>query len=107
SRAAMLRLRGPFLDEILAEAIGAIGLDEAQSSTLRRRFSAALRERFPAPTEETLAGGLANTIAGRIANYFDLHGGAYAVDAACASSLVAVADAANLLALGEVDAVLV
>jgi enediyne polyketide synthase len=107
SRAALLRLRAPFLDEILAEAIGAIGLDEAQSSTLRKRFSAALRERFPAPTEETLAGGLANTIAGRIANYFDLHGGAYAVDAACASSLVAVADAANLLTLGAVDAVLV
>jgi enediyne polyketide synthase len=107
SRAAMLRLRAPFLDEILAEAIAATGLDEAQSGSLRRRFSAALRERFPTPTEETLAGGLSNTIAGRIANYFDLRGGAYAVDAACASSLVAVADAANLLALGEVDAVLV
>jgi enediyne polyketide synthase len=107
SRAAMLRLRAPFLDEILAQAIGAIGLDDEQSRDLRRRFGTTLRERFPAPTEETLAGGLANTIAGRIANYFDFRGGAYSVDAACASSLVAVADAANLLALGQADTVLV
>jgi enediyne polyketide synthase len=107
SRAAMLRLRGPFLDEVLAQAVGAIGLDAEQSRDLRREFSTRLRARFPAPTEETLAGGLANTIAGRIANYFDFRGGAYSVDAACASSLVAVADAANLLALGQVDTVLV
>src|SRR5262249_29466495 len=82
TRAALLRLRAPFLDDLLADAIGATGLDEAQSFAIRKRFNAALRERFPAPTEETLAGGLANTIAGRIANYFDLRGGAYAVDAA-------------------------
>lgn len=107
SRAAMLRLRAPFLDELLAEAARAAGLDTEQSIALRRRFAVALRDRFPTPHEETLAGGLANTIAGRVANYFDLHGGAYCVDAACASSLVALADAANLLTNGEIDAAIV
>jgi enediyne polyketide synthase len=107
SRAALLRLRAPFLDEILAEAGEACGLDDDRARELRRHFGAILRGRFPEPTEESLAGALANTIAGRIANHFDLHGGAYSVDGACASSLVAVADAANLLALGQVDAVLV
>jgi enediyne polyketide synthase len=107
SRAALLRLRAPFLDDVLAEAIGEASLDDDQSRDLRRRFSTILRGRFPDPTEESLAGALANTIAGRIANHFDLRGGAYSVDGACASSLVAVADAANLLVLGQVDAVLV
>jgi enediyne polyketide synthase len=107
SRAAMLRLRSPFLDALLADAANASGIDEGQSTELRRRFLAALRNCFPAPQEETLAGGLANTIAGRVANYFDLAGGAYSVDAACASSLVALAHAADLLSLDAVDAVVV
>jgi enediyne polyketide synthase len=66
-----------------------------------------MRSRFPDPNEDSLAGGLANTIAGRIANHFDLRGGAYSVDGACASSLVALADAANLLISEQADAVLV
>ena len=36
SRAALLRLRAPFLDEVLTEAIGAVGLDDNQSGDLRR-----------------------------------------------------------------------
>ncbi|MDX0527559.1 SDR family NAD(P)-dependent oxidoreductase [Sinorhizobium medicae] len=107
SRASLLRLRAPFLDELVAEAAKRTGLPGDQSAVLRSHFLAELRGRFPEPTEDSLAGGLANTIAGRIANYFDLHGGAYTVDGACASSLVAVADAATLLASDEVDAVIV
>jgi enediyne polyketide synthase len=106
SRASMLRLRWPFLDALLAEAAADAALDESQSAGLRERFATILRQRLPAPQEETLAGGLANTIAGRIANYFDLHGGAYSVDAACASSLVALANAADLLARDDIDAVI-
>jgi enediyne polyketide synthase len=107
SRAATLRLRAPFLDDLLAAAARDGGVDEATAIDVRQRFAAALRARFPDPQEETLAGGLANTIAGRIANVFDLHGGAYVVDAACASSLVAVADACELLASHRADAVIV
>ncbi len=107
SRASMLRLRWPFLDGLLAEAVGDIALDAAQSTALRERFAALIRQRLATPQEETLAGGLANTIAGRIANHFDLHGGAYTVDAACASSLVAIANAVDLLAKATVDTVIV
>lgn len=107
SRAGLLRMRGPFLDGLIAEVAAGAGLGEKSVGELRSRFIALLREKLPAPTEDSLAGGLANTIAGRIANYFDLGGGAYSVDGACASSLVAVADAANLIVTEQADAVLV
>ncbi|MER8470454.1 SDR family NAD(P)-dependent oxidoreductase [Mesorhizobium sp. M1328] len=107
SRAAMLRHRLPFLDTMLANAVEAEGLESTVGARLRQAFGREIRGRFPAPNEDSLAGGLANTIAGRIANHFDLRGGAYTVDGACASSLVAVADAANLLASHQADAVVV
>jgi len=107
SRAALLRLRLPFLEEVLDQASDAEGFPLDTATRLRDRFAAGLRSHFPDPNEDSLAGGLANTIAGRIANHFDLGGGAYSVDGACASSLVALADAANLLVSGQVDAVVV
>ncbi|MCW5691802.1 MAG: SDR family NAD(P)-dependent oxidoreductase [Pseudolabrys sp.] len=107
SRAALLRLRLPFLDDLLAEAIAAEKIADVAAARLRAQFAATLRQAFADPNEDSLAGGLANTIAGRIANHFDLHGGGYSVDGACASSLVAVADAGNLLITGQADAVLV
>ncbi|WP_192384025.1 type I polyketide synthase [Mesorhizobium silamurunense] len=107
SRAAMLRHRLPFLDAMLANAVQIEGLEATVGLRLRQAFGAEVRKKFPPPNEDSLAGGLANTIAGRIANHFDLGGGAYTVDGACASSLVAVADAANLLASHQVDAVVV
>ncbi|MGB9368069.1 MAG: SDR family NAD(P)-dependent oxidoreductase [Xanthobacteraceae bacterium] len=107
SRASLMRLRAPFLDELLNDAMSEGGLDATCAADVRGRFLARLRERFPDPQEDTLAGGLANTIAGRVANYFDLHGGAYSVDAACASSLVAIANAAELLCSGAAGAVVV
>jgi len=106
-RASLLRMRGPFLDRLVSEAASGARLTEKAIVDLRQRFADSLRERLPPPTEDSLAGGLANAIAGCIANYFDFGGGAYSVDGACASSLVAVADAANLLVTGHADAVLV
>jgi enediyne polyketide synthase len=107
SRSSLLRLRSPFLIDVLADAAASEGLTAEATARLRDAFESELRRHFPDPNEDSLAGGLANTIAGRIANYFDLHGGAYSVDAACASSLVALADAANLLVSEQVDAVVV
>jgi enediyne polyketide synthase len=107
SRAALLRMRQPFLDDILARACDGAQLSSDTGMQLRRDFAAELRRHFPDPNEDSLAGGLANTIAGRIANHFDFRGGAYSVDGACASSLVAVADAANLLVSRQVDTVVV
>ena len=57
-------------------------------SSVRKALLAEIERRYKAPFEpvgdETLAGGLSNTIAGRICNHFDLHGGGYTVDGACA-----------------------
>jgi enediyne polyketide synthase len=107
SRAAALRLRLPFLARLLAEAAEDVRLRPEEMARLQQRFGDALRAALPEPQEESLAGGLANTIAGRIANFFDLKAGAFSVDGACASSLVAIADAANLLVTGQADAVVV
>jgi enediyne polyketide synthase len=107
SRAALLRMRQPFLDDVLALACDGAQLSPDIGTQLRRGFAAELRRHFPDPNEDSLAGGLANTIAGRIANHFDFRAGAYSVDGACASSLVAVADAANLLVSRQVDTVVV
>jgi enediyne polyketide synthase len=107
SRAALLRMRQPFLDDTLMRACNGMELSPETGLQLRNRFAAELRRHFPDPNEDSLAGGLANTIAGRIANHFDFRGGAYSVDGACASSLVAVADAANLLVSRQVDSVVV
>lgn len=53
--------------------------------------------------EDTLPGELSNVIAGRVAWAFDLHGENYTVDAACASSLAAVAQAVEALRAGRCD----
>ncbi|MBD8891913.1 type I polyketide synthase [Roseibium litorale] len=106
SRAAILRLRQPFLDELLEETLAATGAGTEAADRIREEFANRLKSAFPEPNEDSLAGGLANTIAGRIANHFDLKGGAYTVDGACSSSLLAVANAATLLRDGIVDTVI-
>jgi enediyne polyketide synthase len=103
SRAALMRLRWPYV----ARTVGA-ELDESRwPASERARFMASLEERYKAPFppvgEETLAGGMSNTIAGRLCNHFDLKGGGYTVDGACASSLLAVTTACTALVTGDLD----
>jgi len=106
SRANVMRLRWPYVRRVLEAE-----LDELELPSERRRtFLASLEARYKAPFpevgEETLAGGLSNTIAGRICNHFDLKGGGYTVDGACASSLLAVAQACSALTAGDLDVAL-
>ena len=54
----------------------------------------------------TAPGVLGNMVAAAVAQELDLHGPAYTTDAACASALVAVADAVTQLRAGIVDAAL-
>jgi acyl transferase domain-containing protein/NADP-dependent 3-hydroxy acid dehydrogenase YdfG len=56
--------------------------------------------------EATFPGLLSNVVAGRIANRLDLHGTNCTIDAACASSLAAVAAGVNELSLGLADLVI-
>lgn len=106
SRANSLRIRWPYIRRIVEPLLMEAGWAPEQ----RRPFLAQLEEQykapFPPPGDETLAGSLSNTIAGRICNHFDLHGGGYTVDGACAASLLAVATACSALVAGDLDVAL-
>ena len=106
SRANLMRYRWPWVERLLRGA-AAGQLSEAAVQALVQRVEANYKAPFPAPDEDSLAGGLANTIAGRIANQHGLRGGAHSVDGACASSLVAIINACERLAQGDVGCVLV
>jgi enediyne polyketide synthase len=106
SRSSLLRLRWPYLHRQLDAALAEEGFDPARRADFLNRLEEAYKAPFPPPDEESLAGGLSNTIAGRICNHYDLHGGGFTVDGACASSLLAVASGCLRLVSGEADVVL-
>ncbi len=107
SRANLMRLRWPYVRCVISAALqnggGKLSKDHAR---LLAEIESLYKNPFPATTEDSLAGGLSNTIAGRICNYFDLKGGGYVVDGACASSLLAIANACSALQAGDVDVAL-
>ncbi|MFE0019502.1 beta-ketoacyl synthase N-terminal-like domain-containing protein [Amycolatopsis sp. NPDC059021] len=84
------------LSELLPE-LGADRLDE-----VREAFTARLGPEAP----ESAIGLVPNLAASRLANRLDLRGPAYTVDAACASSLIAVDHAIRELHSGRCDVVL-
>ncbi|MFF4015708.1 beta-ketoacyl synthase N-terminal-like domain-containing protein [Streptomyces sp. NPDC001843] len=73
-----------------------------QLGRVRRAFT----ERLGPDSPESAIGLVPNLAASRIANRLDLRGPAYTVDAACASSLVAVDQAVGELAAGRCDMML-
>jgi acyl transferase domain-containing protein/phosphopantetheinyl transferase len=77
-------------------------LSEAQLEQVRQDFQARLGPERP----ESSIGLVPNLAASRIANRLDLQGPAYTIDAACASSLLAVDHAVAELASGRCDAVI-
>ena len=106
SRAAALRLRWPFVRRVVSAALAAHGESEDARTALLDQIEESYKRPFAEVGEETLAGGLSNTIAGRISNHFDLKGGGFTVDGACASSLLAVSTACSALAAGDCDVAL-
>lgn len=66
-----------------------------------------LQQEFSYYGPDVAAGMIPNLIASRLANRLDLHGPAYTVDAACASSLLALEQACRMLARSEADMMLV
>ena len=107
TRSNTLRMRWPYFKRSFEQIAKNQGLPadriEGLSVALEHRFKSV----FPPVTEDTLAGGLSNTISGRICNYFNLIGGGYAIDGACASSLLAVANAAARLTEKDLDLAIV
>ena len=78
------------------------GITESQLGRVKEQFQDSLGPERP----EGAIGLVPNLAASRIANRFDFQGPAYTVDAACASSLIAVEQAADLLRSGRSDLVL-
>jgi enediyne polyketide synthase len=106
SRAGLMRLRWPYVRRVAEEALRAESWDDDRRAAFLEKLEAAYKDPFPPVGAESLAGGLSNTIAGRICNHFDLKGGGYTIDGACASSLLAVANACSALAAGDLDVAL-
>ena len=79
------------------------GMPEAALEEARAKLAA----KFSYYGPDVAAGMIPNLIASRIANRLDLHGPAYTVDAACASSIIALEQATAALASGEADLMLV
>jgi len=103
SRANTLRLRWPYVRRVLDAALAKEKWTTGQRQKFLSDLEAEYKSPFPPVGEETLAGSLSNTIAGRICNQFDLKGGGYTSDGACASSLLAIANACSSLAAGDLD----
>lgn len=107
SRANLMRLRWPYVRRVINAVLQNGGGKLSNENTrLLGEIESLYKSPFPSTTEDSLAGGLSNTIAGRICNYFDLKGGGYVVDGACASSLLAIANACSALQAGDVDVAL-
>ncbi|NUM35170.1 MAG: SDR family NAD(P)-dependent oxidoreductase [Candidatus Brocadiae bacterium] len=91
----------------LEDALKKTSFFQAEPAQNQEKFLAALAKSFygdaPTITEDTAPGVLPSLVAGRVANVFDIHGPAYVVDAACASSLVAIMEAASMLQSNRVD----
>ncbi len=106
SRANLMRLRWPYVRRVVEASLADEGWLVEKRSSFLKRLEILYKDPFPTISEESLAGGLSNTIAGRICNHFDLKGGGYTIDGACASSLLAVAGACSGLVAGDIDAAL-
>ncbi|TDD29380.1 acyltransferase domain-containing protein [Actinomadura sp. KC06] len=85
---------------VLAELVPELG--EQRLDEIRRAFC----ERLGPDGPDASVGLVPSFAASRIANRFDLRGPAYTLDAACASSLLAVEHAVRALRSGEADAML-
>ena len=103
SRANTMRLRWPYVRRVVRKVLEEDACPAERQRELLAQMETLYKKPFPPVGAETLAGGLSNTIAGRICNHFDLKGGGYTVDGACASSLLAVINACSSLAAGDLE----
>lgn len=87
------RVTQPLLEDTLADLPSFKSLSAVQRERLVDELRERWRDQYPPVTGDSLPGLLGNLIAARIAHYYDLRGPALAIDAACASSLVAIEQA--------------
>ncbi|MBI5569934.1 MAG: SDR family NAD(P)-dependent oxidoreductase [Desulfomonile tiedjei] len=97
------RLGLPRTVACLEQSLASLNLDDDARAAFVSRFQADYLTNLPEITEDSLPGELANVISGRVANVFNIEGPNFTVDAACASSMAAVMNAAAALREGQID----
>ncbi|MBF6047944.1 acyltransferase domain-containing protein [Streptomyces sp. NRRL B-1677] len=117
NRVGVVLGRGNYMGAGLARLTQRVGFAHQLVHTLREllpdlepgqleRVRAAFTRRLGADSPDAAAGLVPNLVASRTASRLDLRGPAYTIDAACASSLVAVDRAVAELATGRCDVML-
>ncbi|MBI5595899.1 MAG: SDR family NAD(P)-dependent oxidoreductase, partial [Elusimicrobia bacterium] len=101
--ASDLRVYTAMYLEKLAASPAFAKLPAAQRESISAEVEASVKSGLMVITEDSMPGELSNVIAGRVANVFNLNGTNFTVDAACAASLGAVAQAVNGLRLRQFD----
>jgi acyl transferase domain-containing protein/NAD(P)-dependent dehydrogenase (short-subunit alcohol dehydrogenase family)/acyl carrier protein len=91
------------LDECPAFA----SLPKSLQADIARELRGRIAKRLPEITEDSMPGELANCLAGRIANLYNFHGPNFTADAACASTMAAMAAAVNGLVQRDFDSAVV
>ncbi|PID78334.1 MAG: polyketide synthase, partial [Deltaproteobacteria bacterium] len=99
----IIRTRTVLIEKIISETKG---VDENLKEKIKTGLGLALRNRFHENCEDTTPGLLSNIVSGRIANYFGCCGANFIVDAACASSAIAMDAAMKSILAGDNDVVL-
>ncbi|NOZ85676.1 MAG: acyltransferase domain-containing protein, partial [Deltaproteobacteria bacterium] len=100
-----LRISFPEYRRLLESLPEFMQLPEETRNGLITSWYSKVDHRFKAITEDSMPGELPNVISGRIANVFDMRGTNFTIDAACASSLGALAAASEMLLSGRCSAV--
>ncbi len=106
AKSLALRIRQREVMAIVREDAVLAHLDAESLDDLARRVEHALAATLPPLNVNSMSGLLANVIAGRVAAWLDWRGGNLTTDAACASSLAAIAQGVDWLRAGRVDVVL-
>jgi len=99
----IIRVRKHFIGNIIKNCQG---IDAQKRHKVSDALVASIRNSIPENNEDTTPGLLSNIISGRITNYFGLNGANYVIDASCASSSIAMRNAARNLKHKDLDFVL-
>jgi acyl transferase domain-containing protein len=98
-------LRLPETARELRAALSRRGVSPAESSRIVEAYETLLLDRMPALLDET-GSFTSSTLASRLTKTFDLMGGALALDSGACASVSAISAAADMLRLGDCDAVI-
>ena len=98
-------LRLPETARELRAALSRRGVSPSDSSRIVETYETLLLERMPALLDET-GSFTSSTLASRLTKTFDLMGGALALDSGACASVSAISAAADMLRLGDCDAVI-